>query len=82
MRLDTMRFLPASTFKIVHSLIGLETGRITDENMVINWDGTDHGNPDWNKDLTMEEAFKVSAVPYYKAVAKKIGRDTMQMDVR
>jgi beta-lactamase class D len=33
------RFLPASTFKILNSLIGLETGVIPDENYVIKWDG-------------------------------------------
>ena len=75
--LDTQRFLPASTFKIVNSLIGLETGRITDEKMVIKWDGVPR-NPAWDKDLTMEEAFKVSAVPYYQEVARRIGKDTMQ----
>lgn len=76
--LDTTRFLPASTFKIVNSLIGIETGKITDEKMVIKWDGVKRWNEDWNKDLTMTEAFKVSAVPYYQEVARRIGRDTMQ----
>lgn len=78
MKLDTQRFLPASTFKIVNSLIGIETGRITDEKMIIKWDGVKRSNDDWNKDLTMAEAFKVSAVPYYQEVARRIGRDTMQ----
>jgi len=78
MKLDTQRVLPASTFKILNSLIGLETGKITDEKMVIKWDGVKRSNNDWNKDLTMEEAFKVSAVPYYQEVARRIGRDTMQ----
>lgn len=78
MKLDTQRMLPASTFKIVNSLIGLETGKITDEKMVIKWDGVKRSNDDWNKDLNMEEAFKVSAVPYYQEVARRIGRDTMQ----
>ena len=32
-------YLPASTFKIVNSLIGLQTGVIRDENMMIPWDG-------------------------------------------
>lgn len=72
------RFSPASTFKIVNSLIGLETGRIVDENMIIPWDGVERSFPDWNKDLTMAEAFRVSAVPYYQEVARRIGRDTMQ----
>lgn len=78
MKLDTQRFLPASTFKIVNSLIGLETGRITDEKMLIKWDGVQRWNADWNKDLTMAEAFKVSAVNYYQEVARRIGRDTMK----
>jgi beta-lactamase class D len=78
MKIDTQRILPASTFKIVNSLIGLETGKITDEKMVIKWDGIKRWNEDWNKDLTMEEAFKVSAVPYYQEVARRIGRDTMK----
>ncbi len=78
MALDTARVTPASTFKIVNSLIGLETNRITDEKMVIKWDGVKRWNEDWNKDLSMEEAFKVSAVPYYQEVARRIGKDTMQ----
>ncbi len=71
-------YLPASTFKIVNSLIGLQTGRIENEKMIIKWDGIKRWNEDWNKDLTMEEAFKVSCVPYYQEVARRIGKDTMQ----
>ena len=78
MKLDTQRFSPASTFKIVNSLIGLETGRITGPDMVIKWDGEKRWNANWNKDLTMKEAFKVSAVNYYQEVARRIGRDTMK----
>lgn len=77
-------YLPASTFKIVNSLIGLETGRINNENMVIKWDSVTRYYPGgdtavaWNKDLSMKEAFLVSAVPYYQEVARRIGKDTMQ----
>jgi beta-lactamase class D len=71
-------YTPASTFKIVNSLIGLQTGRIDNEKMIIKWDGIKRVNEDWNKDLIMEEAFKVSAVPYYQEVARRIGKDTMQ----
>jgi len=84
MELDTQRFLPASTFKIANALIGLQTGRITDEKMVINWDGKTRFYPNgdtataWNKNLDMTEAFKVSAVPYFQEVARRIGKDTMQ----
>src|SRR5438128_3529405 len=49
-------FLPASTFKIVNSLIGLQTGRIVDDSMVIKWDGIVRQNADWNQDLSMYSA--------------------------
>ncbi|MEI6088456.1 MAG: penicillin-binding transpeptidase domain-containing protein [Bacteroidota bacterium] len=77
-------YLPASTFKIANSLIGIETGRIVNEKMIIKWDGVVRPFPmgdsskSWNKDLTMEEAFKRSALPYYQEVARRIGKDTMQ----
>ncbi len=83
-RFKDSAYLPASTFKIVNSLIGIETGKIVNEKMVIKWDGIVRTFPGgdtataWNKDLTMEEAFKVSAVPYYQEVARRIGKDTMQ----
>lgn len=71
-------YLPASTFKIVNSLIGLQTGKIVNDSMVIKWDGVVRSVDAWNKDLTMYDAFRVSAVPYYQEVARRIGKDTMQ----
>lgn len=77
-------FLPASTFKIINSLVGIETGRIVNEKMVLPWDGKIRIFPNgdtaktWNKDLTMAEAFEYSAVPYYQQVARSIGKDTLQ----
>jgi beta-lactamase class D len=71
-------YLPASTFKIINSLIGLQTGKISNDSMVIKWNGVKRRVEDWNKDLTMYEAFRVSAVPYYQEVARRIGKDTMQ----
>ena len=79
MSLDTTRFLPASTFKIVNSLIGLEKGKITDEKMLIKWDGIKRPIKEWNKDMAMEEAFKVSCVPYYQEVARRIGKESMKL---
>jgi len=71
-------YLPASTFKIVNALVGLQTGIITNEKMVIPWDGVERRVADWNRDLTMYEAFRVSSVPYFQEVARRIGKDTMQ----
>lgn len=72
-------YLPASTFKIVNSLVGLQYGIITSDSMIIKWDSVERNVSDWNRDLTMYEAFRVSAVPYYQEVARRIGKDTMQM---
>jgi beta-lactamase class D len=71
-------FQPASTFKIINSLIGLQTGRISNDSMVIKWDGVVRWVPAWNRDLTMTEAFRASSVYYYQEVARRIGRDTME----
>lgn len=78
MALDTMRLTPASTFKIPNSLIALQTGIATNDSMVIKWDGIKRWNNDWNKDMNMREAFKVSNVAYYQEIARRIGKDTMQ----
>lgn len=71
-------YSPASTFKIVNSLIGLQTGVITNEKMIIKWDGIKRPIENWNKDLSMDSAFAYSAVPYYQEVARRVGKETMQ----
>lgn len=71
-------YLPASTFKIVNALIGLQTGKISSDSMIIKWDGVTRRVDDWNKDLTMYDAFRVSSLPYFQEVARRIGKDTMQ----
>ncbi|CAL1520930.1 class D beta-lactamase [Chitinophaga sp. MM2321] len=73
------RFLPASTFKIFNSLVGLQTGIIRDTSMVIPWDSVTREFPEWNQDLSMQQAFKLSAVPYYQEIARRIGQPTMQL---
>ena len=78
-RFKDSAYMPASTFKIVNSLIGIETGRIVDEKMIIPWDKKVREVENWNKDLNMADAFKFSSVPYYQEVARRIGKDTMQL---
>ena len=72
-------FLPTSTFKIVNSLIGLQTGKITNDSMIIKWDGIERPVKGWNTDLSMYQAFPVSSVPYYQEVARRFGKDTLQL---
>ncbi len=72
------RSLPASTFKILNSLIGLETGVIPDENYVIKWDGTQYDIPSWNQDNTLTTAIQNSVVWYYQELARRVGNERMQ----
>ncbi len=75
-----MATLPASTFKIINTLIALETGVIEDESVVVRWpsktDTTLYGyRPDIYHDMTVKEAFAVSADWVYIELAKKIGKE-------
>jgi len=72
------RFTPASTFKIFNSLVGLETAVAPDDRLMIKWDSIDRHRPEWNKDMTMAEAFKVSNVGYYQELARRIGATRMK----
>lgn len=71
-------YLPASTFKIVNSLIALHTGKVFSDTVVIPWDGKVRSIEAWNKDMNMYQAFQVSNVGFYQEVARRIGKDTMQ----
>jgi len=72
------RFIPASTFKIMNSLIGLETGIIPDADYVIKWDGTKYDIPAWNQDHTLRTAIQNSVVWYYQELARRVGEKKMQ----
>jgi beta-lactamase class D len=72
------RFIPASTFKIMNSLIGLETGVIPDENYVIPWDGTQYAIPSWNQNHTLKTAILNSVVWYYQELARRVGKERIQ----
>ena len=72
--------LPASTFKILNSLIALETGVISSLQDTVRWPGsTDHDKygyrPDIYRDLSVAEAFRLSAGWVYVELAKKIGKE-------
>ena len=67
------QFSPASTFKIPNTLIGLRMGVVRSKSSEFTWDGTDRGLPQWNRDQTLETAFKVSCVWCYQEIARKVG---------
>lgn len=68
--------IPASTFKIPNSIIGLETGVINKET-IFKWDGEERAYSTWEKDLTLKDAFQKSCVPCYQELARKIGVNRM-----
>ncbi len=71
-------FLPASTFKIPNSIIGLETGVIKDTDYVIKWDSVKRSRDEWNCDHTLRSAIAVSCVPYYQELARRVGAKRMK----
>lgn len=71
-------FVPASTSKIIHSLIFLETGALEDENETLKWDGVKRQVAAWNQDHNLRSALKTSAVWFYVEVSKRVGREKMQ----
>ena len=72
------RHTPASTFKILNSLIALETGVANDTDLILKWDGVERNFPNWNKDQNMKSAFKNSTVWYYQELARRIGEKNMK----
>jgi beta-lactamase class D len=71
-------FIPASTFKIPNSIIALETGVAKNDSTIFKWDGEKKWNKNWEKDLTLKEAFHLSCVPCYQEIARKIGLARMR----
>lgn len=71
-------YIPASTYKILNSLIALETGVVRDENEVLKWDGLDRGLEEWNQDQNMRTAIQRSTIWFYQEMARRIGEERMQ----
>ncbi len=72
--------LPASTFKIINLLVALETKTIETEHDIVKWVGsTDtikYGyRPEIYHDMTVKNAFDVSAGWVFIELAKKIGKE-------
>ena len=72
------RLSPCSTFKILNSMIALDSRVVKDENEVIKWDGVKREYPAWNQDHTMRSAIAVSTVWFYQELASRIGEQRMR----
>ena len=69
----TREFSPASTFKILNTLIALEEGVANNKDEMFIWDGAQHSIKVWNRNHSLRSAFRVSCVWCYQSLARKIG---------
>lgn len=76
------RFTPASTFKIANSLIGLDVGAVKDVEEVLPYGGKPQLRKEWERDMGLREAIKVSNVPVYQELARRIGLERMREGVK
>lgn len=73
------RFVPASSFKIANALIGLSLGAVTSVDAVIPYTGD--AAPfmrEWLQPMGLRGAMKVSNVPLYQELARRIGLQRMR----
>ena len=73
-----VRLSPASTFKIPHALVALETGVITPQTLQ-QWDGTKYPTrPAWERPHALESAIQNSVLWFFQRTAVKIGPARMR----
>jgi beta-lactamase class D len=73
------RFVPASTFKVPNTLIGLSVGAVKSVDEILPYKGSP--NPlvkAWAKDMGLREAITLSNVPIYQELARRIGLERMR----
>lgn len=77
-----MRYPPASTFKIPHSLFALDAGIVRDEFQVFKWDGVERSFAAHNQDQDLRSAMRNSAVWVYSLFAEEIGEEGARQYLR
>lgn len=75
-RLDA-RYVAASTSKIPHTFIALESGYVAGPQTRFAWDGTERWVASWNQDQTMATAYARSAVWVFQDISSALGPDKM-----
>ncbi len=67
------RYIPASTFKIANTLIGLEAGSVRSVDEVLPYGGEPQPYQSWEHDMGLRDAIKISNVPIYQELARRTG---------
>jgi len=76
-----VRFVPASTFKIPNSLIGLSVGAVNSVDNPLPYGGKPQPFDTWEKDMGLREAIALSNVPIYQELARRVGLERMRENV-
>ena len=76
-----IRYIPASTFKIPNSLIGLAVGTVKDVDEVLPYGGKPQPFKAWEQDMSLRDAIKASNVPVYQELARRTGLKRMRQGV-
>lgn len=76
-----IRYFPASTFKVANSLIGLSVGAVSSVDEILPYGGGPQYLKIWEKDMSLRDAIKISNVPIFQELARRIGRSKMQKNV-
>lgn len=75
------RYIPASTFKVPNTLIGLSVRAVRSVDEVLPYGGRPQPLKAWERDMGLREAIKVSNVSVYQELARRIGHDRMRESV-
>lgn len=72
------RFIPASTFKIANTLIGLSVGAVRNVDEALPYGGQPQPFKVWEKDMSLRQAIAASNVAIYQELARRIGLARMK----
>lgn len=76
-----VRFVPASTFKIPNTLIGLSVGAVENVDEVLPFDGKPQPFAAWEQDMSLRDAISASNAAIYQELARRIGLERMRNNV-
>jgi len=71
-------FIPASTFKVANTLIGLSVGAMKSIDETLPYGGKPQPVKAWEKDMSLREAIALSNVAIYQELARRIGLERMR----
>ena len=75
------RYIPASSFKIANTLIGLNERAVKNVDEILPYGGGPQYLKSWEHDMSLRQAIKISNVPIYQELARRIGLKAMQKNI-